>query len=62
MNQFQCVTNLSHVCIATGNYIILRDGNKPQLRMYAVPSLDDTAAGSNDEDDELQDEIPYSME
>lgn len=44
-----------------GRYILLRDGNKPQLRMYSVPSLDANAS-NDDDDDELQDEISYSRD
>ena len=40
-------------CISVGNYLLFRDANKPQLRLYAVPkSVVEAAVSASDEDDD----------
>eukprot|EP00889_Picochlorum_renovo_P002885 jgi/Picre1/29915/NNA_005294.t1 len=41
-----------------GQYIMMRDANKSQLRVYSVPSLESQLAHQDDDDDEVQDTVP----
>ncbi len=41
-----------------GQYIMMRDANKSQLRVYAVPSLESQSGDQDDDDDEVQDSTP----
>jgi ADP-ribose pyrophosphatase YjhB (NUDIX family) len=49
--------------IYVGNYLLFRDANKPQLRLYAVPkSVVEAAVSASDDDEEDNIEDDFGVE
>ena len=58
--RFECIMRVMNNFIDddAGQYIMMRDANKSQLRVYAVPSLESQSGDQDDDDDEVQDSAP----